>query len=596
MYIRKVTQIHRETGKEYHTHRLVETYRNAEGKVRQRVMLNLGANFDIPSEQWKLLADRIEEILRGQETLAPPDETIEQAAKSIADRVVHRSAEIPKAVIAGAEEYCSVDVNSLTHHNVRLIGAEHVGLEAAKQLKIPELLVDLQFNRRQIHTALGSIIGRLVSPGSERSIHRYLQRGSGLDELMGCDFQQLSLDQLYQISDKLLQNKKEIESRLYQQEKDLFQLEDMITLYDLTNTYFEGKALTNAKAAYGRSKEKRSDCPLVTLGLVLDSSGFPKKSEIYEGNISEPKTLKEMIERLKGDRKPTVVLDAGIASEENIEWLKDQGYCYVVVSKKAKQWMPEGVFLEHQKHYRITAKLIKNEETSELELYCHSELKDKKEQAMMKQACHRYEQGLKKISEGLKKKSNHYDKIAERAGRLKERYKSVGYLYEVTIIADELKKKAIAIEWKRIADKQKLSGTYCLRSNRDDLNEQSFWNIYQMLTDLEASFRSLKSELGLRPVYHRKTDRVDSHIFITLLAYHLLHTVRYQLANRNIQDSWLSIRKELQTHCRITSTLKCQDGRTLHVRKTSSPSPRQIEIYRCLGIDTHPGKTEKTYC
>lgn len=599
MYIRKVSQKNKETDKEYSTHRLVESYRNADGKARQQILLNLGANFKIPTEQWKQLADRIEEIISGQRSLMLPEKEIEELAQSIAKRVVRRTASKTALTETPPENnYYSVDVDSLTHQQIRQVGPEHICLEAIKQLGLDQILKEAKFNNKQIDTAIGTIIGRLVSPGSERSTHKYLQNQSALDELLNCDFQQLKLNNLYCMADKILHNKKMIEEKLFTNEKGIFKFEEVITLYDLTNTYFEGRGLENIKASFGRSKEKRCDCPLVTLALVLDASGFPKKSEIYEGNVGESKTLSKMIHDLEGTTKPTVVLDAGISSEDNIEWLKSNGYTYIVVSKKNKPLIPEGASctLRHKKDYLIKTTLVKNLETLESELYCYSELKEKKEQGMREQAFLRYETGLEKLLAGLKNKrtSKKYEKVLERFGRLKEKHKSVGYVYDVEIVADQKKKNAIDIKWTRIEGKQKAAGTYCLRSNRNDLDGQALWNIYITLTELEAAFRCLKSELGMRPVYHQITKRVDSHIFISVLAYHILHTIRYKLKQHGINESWETIKKDLSMQCRITSTMNCKDGKKLHIRKTSSPTPRQLEIYHALGVSASPGKTEKS--
>jgi len=600
MYIRKVAQTNRETGKQYYTYRLAETYRNAEGKVRQRALLNLGAHFTLLPTKWKELADRVEEIIRGQQVLFVPEAAIETTAQGIAKQVIHKIAldkpPTEKVKKVTGEDYQQVDINSLEHQHVRQIGTEHVGYEIIKQLQLEQLLTELRFNGKQINTALGSIIGRLVAPGSERATHKYLQTQSALDELLGCNFKEITLDDLYGISDKLLRNKEIIEERLFQREKDLFQLEEIITLYDLTNTYFEGRALANSKAAFGRSKEKRHDCPLVTLALVLDASGFPKRSEVYEGNIGEPKTLAAILGQLEGKTKPTVVLDAGISSQENLDWLKEHGYYYIVVSKKNKQNLPAiyDFTLHHEQNFLVKAKLIRDEITGESELYCSSELKEKKEQAMHDQVAKRYEIELKKLASGLNKKrgTKKYQKVLNKLGRLQEKYKRISYTYKVEIIPDEIKQNTVAIKWDKLDGKQKCPGVYCLRSNRSDLDEQTFWDIYIMLTELEASFRCLKSELGLRPIFHQKTRRVDSHIFISILAYHLLHTIRHQLKQSQIHENWTSIRKDLSTHCRITNTMKRKDGKILHIRKSSLANPRQLEIYRALKIQTRPLKTE----
>lgn len=599
MYIRKVTQKNSETGKIYFTYRLVEAYRNSENKVRQRVLLNLGKNFTVDKEEWKLLADRIEEIISGQRILFEYDPHIEKEAQKIAKRVVHRASNLTEPKEEKINDYQEIDINTIENQNIRNIGPEYLGLEVAKELNIGKLLCELRFNNKQINTALGSIIGKLVMPGSERSMHKYLQTRSGLDELLGCDFQELSLNQLYQISDKLVKNKDIIEEKIFKREQEIFGLEDIITLYDLTNTYFEGKCISNKKAAFGRSKEKRRDCRLVTLAMVLDSSGFPKSSEVFEGNASEPKTLQKMINKLcKNNNKPTVVLDAGISSEENLRWLKENEYNYIVVSKKAKKILPDKTdfIIDHKDNkYLIKAKLVDNKVNGEKELYCYSEAKEKKEQSMFNQASKRYEQELSKLSEGLKKKrtKKDYQNILQRIGRLKEKYKQISKAYEVTITSDDKKENATEIRWSKLPYKQKKPGVYCLRTNRDDLDEQTFWDIYIMLTDLEAAFRSLKTELGLRPIYHHKTSRVDAHIFITVLAYHLMHTIRSKLKVAGIHENWITIRKELCNHCRITTSMKLKNGKTLHVRKSSRPTPRQIEIYKALKLNAIPGKTEK---
>lgn len=598
MYIRKVTQKNSTTGKTYFTYRLVETYRNSENKVRQRVLLNLGKNFTIDKDEWKLLADRIEEIISGQRVLLEYAPHIEKMAQKIAKRVVHRGSNLVAQKEEEIKDYQEIDINTIDSQNIRNVGSEYLGLEIAKELNIDKLLREIQFSNKQINIALGSIIGKLVAPGSERSIHKYLQSRSGLDELLGCDFQELSLNQLYKISDKLVKNKDIIEKRIFKKEQEIFSLEEIITLYDLTNTYFEGKCISNTKAAFGRSKEKRNDCRIVTLAMVLDSSGFPKSSEVFEGNASEPKTLKKMINTLcKSNSKPTVVLDEGISSEENLIWLKENEYNYVVVSKKAKKMLPEETdfTIDNKEKYIIKAKLIENKVNGEKELYCYSEAKEKKEQAMFNQASVRYEQSLSKLSKSLKKKrtKKDYQYILQKLGRLKEKYKQVSKIYEVTINSDDKKEKATEIRWNKLPYKQKKPGVYCLRTNRDDLDEQTFWDIYIMLTDLEAAFRSLKTEIGLRPIYHQITKRVDGHIFITVLAYHLMQTIRCKLKVAGINDNWITIRKELCNHCRITTSMKLKNGKTLHIRKSAKPTTRQIEIYKALKLKTIPGKTEK---
>jgi transposase len=372
-------------------------------------------------------------------------------------------------------------------------------------------------------------------------------------------------------------------------------------LYDITNTYFEGRSLANPKAQYGRSKEKRNDCVLVSLGMVLDSSGFPKKSEIFPGNVSEPKTLQQMLELLGNNNTATIVMDAGIATKENIAWLRAQNRKYIVVSRKRNLEMPvnrERIIVKEDTHNLVQVSLVKNDKTNELELYCHSKAKEAKTKQMRNKFSTRFEDELQKLREGLTKKGSTkiHEKILQRIGRLKEKYNKVGKFYEITATSDSQNKNTIEITWSKKEDSSiHNTGMYCLKSNRLDLDEVSFWNIYTTLTELESAFRSLKSELGFRPVYHQKEHRIDAHLFISIIAYHLLHTIRYQLKAKGICASWETLRDILDTQCRITTTLSLKDGRKVQIRKTTTPDTNQLQIYKALDIDTHPGKTEKAY-
>lgn len=609
MFIRASSQLDKKTGRTYTTHRLVESYRNLSGQVRQRTLLNLGTHFDFPKEIWKTLADRVEDILHGQASLFSLNKRAEKEAQRIAKQVTQKYSfseiqRIPNSKTKQPTDYQTVDIDSMAHQDIRKIGSEHVGHQAACQLQLSQLLSSLGFNQKQNQIALGSIITRLVHPGSELNTHQYLSQQSALDELLGTDFSTLKLESLYRISDQLFKHKEAIEKALYKKEKDLFCFEEVVTLYDITNTYFEGRCLSHSKAKHGRSKEKRSDCPLVSLGLVLDASGFPKKSHIFPGNVSEPKTLQEMLERLEANKKATIVMDAGIATKDNIEWLKSSEYEYIVVSRKSDLVMPEGkdaVVVKKSKYnnvIEVQAALIKNEETDELELYCHSQAKAAKTKQMVTKAEAKFELELNKLSQGLSKKgcTKKYDKIVERVGRLKERHNKVGKNYEISIEADSDKNKAVTLTWEKKKDADhNLFGIYCLRTNRKDLDEQTFWKTYTMLTEVEAAFRSLKSELGFRPVYHQKECRIDAHLFISIIAYHLLHTIRHQLKMKGIHESWKSLREILDTHCRITTSLQLKNGQTVRVRKTSSPDENQASIYNALNISTQPGKIEKTY-
>jgi transposase len=232
-------------------------------------------------------------------------------------------------------------------------------------------------------------------------------------------------------------------------------------------------------------------------------------------------------------------------------------------------------------------------ETGETRLYCHSELKAKKEQAIRNRFHVRLEEGLGKLNAGLDKKgtTKNYVKILERIGRLREKNSRVAQDYSIEVIADADKNNAIRIEWKRELQsdqKDQHCGVYCLRTNIPDWSEEQLWTTYTLLTEIEATFRSLKTDLGLRPVYHHKEDRVTGHLFITLLAYHLVHTLRYQLKRQGIHLSWDSIRNIMSTQQRLTITLPTDDNKTIHLRTTTQAEARQKQLYAALSIKPDP--------
>ena len=387
------------------------------------------------------------------------------------------------------------------------------------------------------------------------------------------------------MADRLYSKKDALEEWLYQREQTLFSLPESIILYDLTNTFFEGTGKFNDKAKYGRSKEKRSDAPLVTLGLVLDGDGFVKKSKILPGNISEPGTLSDILEKLTPTQgtihEQTVILDAGIATKANLEWLNDHHFKYVVVSRN-KSTIPEKedfVPLANTGKDTITAKLNKNEETSEWELYINSPSRAQKEGAIKTKFMQRMEEDLAKARTGLSKKNGtkQIDKVHQRIGRIKEKYRRVAGLYDIEVLTDENGKKATDIKWQVVPQKEskKLTGIYCLQTNIEKTTAKKLWDLYITLNRVEDAFRSMKSTLGMRPVYHQKEHRVDAHLFITILAYHIMHSIYYILRQAGVDWNWESIRKILNNHVRLTSVMKEQNGNRIHIRKNSTPNPYQ---------------------
>jgi len=600
MYIRRTTTTGSNAKKAYYTYRLVETER-VNGKVKQRTVLNLGRHFKVAKDDWKPLVSRISQLLGVQNDLfsVALDVELEQMAQNYASRIITSCSS--KNTSRALSEHYSISPDNMMFIRPRRVGIEYLTLHAVSQLGLDQKLRALGFTQPQMAAALGNIVARVAAPASERATHHWLQQISGLGELIDYHYEDMPLEHLYRISDRLWKHKDALEKHLYQQERNLFGFEETITLYDLTNTFFEGIATSNPKAKFGRSKEKRTDCPLVTLGLVLDSSGFPRRSEIFAGNISEGDTLKDMLTGLGASKGVMVILDAGIASEANIQWLAEQGYRYLVVSRKRNREFnaDEAITVKQTPEQQVQVQRIHNKETGEVKLYCYSQLREKKEQAIQDHFATRFEEELQRITEGLQKKGciKRYDKILERIGRLKQKYARAAQHYTITVTPDSNTELTESIQWKRQPKQNSQAthpGVYCLRTNETQWDEALLWKTYTLLTDLEGVFRSLKSELGMRPIYHRNEERVNGHIFITVLAYHLVQTLRSQLKTQGIHDSWQTLRKKMENQQRVTATFNCENGDVLHLRKTTQPEPEQVEIYSALGLDILPGSIQKT--
>lgn len=369
----------------------------------------------------------------------------------------------------------------------------------------------------------------------------------------------------------------------------------------VTNTYFEGESRGSPLTQRGRSKEKRSDAPLVTLGLVLDGSGFPRQSRIFAGNASEPQTLETMLGGLGVAPGAIVVLDAGLACEDNIDWLKEHDYRYLVVSRKrTRAFDPEAaVVVKQTDDQQVRIQRLINEETREVELHCHSQARERKEQAMQDRATERFEQNLQSLADGLHKKgcTKRYDKVLQRIGRLREKYPRAAQHYTIEVEKDPDSDRARSIQWKRDnkpGSQATHPGVYCLRTDIQEWDEQRLWKTYTLLTDLEAVFRSLKTELGLRPIYHQKSDRISGHLFISLLAYHLVHTLRVQLKARGFHYGWEQLRQLFSTRMRVTVTLPTAEGKTLHIRKATRPEPHQQTLYNALAMPHQAGVHQRT--
>jgi len=629
MFIRRTQTRSRVSGEPYVTHRLVHSARVG-NVIKQTTLLNLGSHFDLPQAQWPALAQRIDELVRGQHSIldATLPEAVQAFAQRFAAQLIARQRPVPSlgtapgaapaaapaappaapptnapgrpAPAAGEiARYQEVDLDSLELVDPRSVGVEHAALWAMRQCGFEDKLAQLGLNRPQIAAAVGNIVARMAQPGSELATHAWLKDTSGLGELIDFDFEKMDLNRLYRASDVLYRHREVLQEHLFGKARSMFGLGQTITLYDLTNTYFEGVAAGVSKAKRGHSKECRSDCPLVTLAMALDASGFVRRVRFFAGNASEPTTLKGMLTGLDAAPGATVVMDAGIAAQANLTWLREQGYHYVVVSKLRERQFDPSLATEVQSAGDVTIKLQRViDAQGHVLLYCHSPARQEKDRAIDTAKASGLEAALTKLQASLSKPRGTQDlaTIMQRLGRAKQRFARAAQHYEITVATDLEGKHVTAITWvKRIKSGSAAAhpGVYCLRTTLVDQDNATLWRTYIMLTELESVFRSLKTDLGLRPVFHRIDRRVEGHLFISVLAYHFVHTLRLQLKATGVNDSWNTLRQTLATQRRVTVTMQRRDGRAVHVRKATRPKPRHQTLGAILKLDPNPGRTHR---
>jgi transposase len=602
MFIRKTRKLDRVTKKAYFVFQLVESIRTERGP-RQRILLNLGSNLEFSQEELKALADRIEQIISGQTVLITPGAKIEALAQSSAVRLIKNLAQpAVEKETAALPDLVMVDLNSCVTQEARTIGSEDLLLRVACELNIPDKLKKLGFSPKETAIALGSIIGRAVFPASERRTHFRLIHQSGLGELLGIDFSKVSLKHFYQISDQLLHDKGALEEHIEASQRSVHRYGDTIALYDLTNTYFQGQMKANPKARFGVSKEKRSDCRLITLGLVINEHGFYKHSKFLSGNVSEPQTLIEAIKQLSKDDlfKPTIVLDAGIATNENLLWLRTNGYTYVVSARQKApsiEFHGDAVLTGKSDSYQVKVAELPVHD-GEKWLYCESPAKEATASAIKTRFQQRFETELKKLEAGLHKPRGRkkLPKVLERIGRLKEKHRGISSCYKIDVISSEDGQTARGLQWSVLSEKlsEKLTGHYYLRTNLIDRNAQELWDLYTTLLNIEEAFRFMKSSLGLRPVFHQKEGRVDGHLWITILAYTLIQDILYRLRSRGINYNWETIRTTLNSRVRVSMRAKTNASSVIHLRTTTEAEHLHMEIYNALGFSAEILKPQKT--
>lgn len=586
MYIRK--SIRKYQGKTYTNYLLVESVQTPKGP-RQRTICSLGNLQPAPAEQWLALAHRLQAALQGQLSLEATDEKF----RALLDKVRRKT---KRRKVAGEAEasMVKVDTERVEIHQARSAGPVHVGHQMWQRLQLDEILQRAGLSKTACMLSEVMTLNRLIDPSSEHAMPEWVRR-TALGDILATDFSQLNDDQLYRNLDRLHEQRERIERELAQRERTLFNLDETFYLYDLTSTYFEGEAKDNPQARRGYSRDQRPDCKQVVVGLVLDRNGFPKAHEVFDGNTQDSATVGAMLEvlekRVGKNKGATVIVDRGMACRKNLEEIRQRGYHYIVAGRQAErdQWLEQ---FEQQQGWQAVVgspakspvKVKRRQKGEETWILCHSEGRKEKDRAIREKQEERFLKDVEKLQRRIEKgQCKRVDRIHQAIGRLKERYPRVARYYEIEYQADSRRLlRQMNNERKAIAEK--LDGGYVLKTDRRDMTDEEIWRSYMLLTRVEDAFRDMKGPLRERPIFHRLPHRTQTHIFLCVLAYHLLVVIEQYFLDAGIHTCWARIREQLSTHQVATVVLPTESGGILKIRKATTPEEHHREIYQTLRI------------
>jgi hypothetical protein len=575
-------------------YRLVESYRNEYDRVCHRTLLNIGFWPDTTRLQKDKVVDHLNARYKNELAFfeEPDTQVIEWVNRFWIEMIENKT--IDRKTME--QQHRLVKVDTIKHKEAREIGTEWICVNTWNQLKLTELFEELGWPREKIQLAMTQVISRAVYPGSELSTSKWIKDNSAVCDITGYNIDKITKDKLYQSALDLYKHKETIEKHLSTKTNELFDLQDRIMLYDLTNTYFEGSKRNSQLAKYGRSKEKRSDAKLVVLAMVINIEGFIKYSAIHEGNYADTSDINTLLEKLSvntSTAKPIVVMDAGIATEKNLDTLTQKGYKYVVVSRtKIKNYQPvqQGketyLLTKSKKVIRLT--VVQSEKYTDSFLKVESAAKGIKEQGIKNRLEQGYEEKLHLIKQSLAKPRGvkKVAKVQQRIGRAKQKYPSVHHLYNIHLDIDTTTQTVKNLYWQKdIVKAQEANnklGIYFLRTNLDSPDEALEWMIYNTIREIESTFRVLKTDLDLRPIYHKNDAASMAHLHLGLLAYWLVNTIRHQLKQSGINDDWKEIKRKASTQKSVLTAAQNSYDTIIQIKRCTEPSDDLKKIHDAL--------------
>lgn len=573
----------RKNGKLHEYFSVVENRRVAGGKRVQRTVLYLGEISDSQEDAWRKTLQVFDEDAGKTFTkslFVDDGEIVNHAIDSIKVKLSQMQLCRPRSFgdcWLGCELWRSLGLEEFWP---KRLGVSHSGIPWSKVLTL-------------------LVVNRLIRPGSEFYIHRQWFDQTAMDELLHTDYRIAAKDRLYRCLDRILRHKEALCKHLKSRWEDMFGIEFDVLLYDLTSTYFEGLCEQNPKARFGYSRDKRSDCRQVVVALIVTPEGFPLGYDVLPGNTLDKTTLRfflDKIETMYGKARRVWVMDRGIPTEETLSFMRENGLHYLVGTPRSMLNRLEEKLLDLDwKHANdnVVVKLLSDD--NELYVLAKSKGRRAKERAIRKHKLHKYLEGLEK----LRKNCRSRDRLLERLGALKQQAGKSSKCVDLTIPLQGSRVAPGDFCYTLNKDTYKKmilrDGMYLLRTNLTETEPDVIWRRYVLLTQVEAAFKSLKSDLAIRPVYHQLEHRVDAHIFVAFLAYCLMVTLRQKLSFHAPGLTARDVLEKLGTIMMIDVRIPTADGRMLEMRRYSQPEIEHRIILDKLKMDLPAQPPPKVY-
>lgn len=484
----------------------------------------------------------------------------------------------------------------------RSFGAVWLGWVLWRALKLEEVLNEVMVSGREkvpwAEVIAILVIGRLVEPSSELHVAERWYRTTALQDLLGIGIDAIYDERLYRALDRLLPQKEAIEKHLVRRLGELFDLDYDLLLYDVTSTYFEGAGDPEI-AKRGYSRDHRSDCVQVNIALVVTREGMPLGYEIFAGNTTDVTTVQRIVECMEerfGKANRVWVMDRGMASAENLSWLRRTQRRYVIGSQRSelKRWAKELGDKTDWRHIRddVEVKICRGPEGKETFLLCRSASRKEKEKAMHERFSKRIEEGLQSLSRRIEKSKMALERgeVERQIGRLLGTNSRASARYSIVLTQDQTTPAKLKLTWKIRKEWEEWSelteGTYILRTNIEEWSDEQLWRTYIQLSEAEAAFRIHKSDLCIRPIWHHKQNRIKAHILICFLAYALWKTLQKWQCRAGLGDSPRTILTELSRIHSADIVLPLADGskRELRLRCVVRPEREQQILLQRLGL------------